>query len=59
MADKKHEHRWQGFRGGMTHFQMCAVCGEKKDEEVTDVAAPEPEPVEIEVEAVEPAKEKK
>jgi hypothetical protein len=38
---------------------MCAVCGQKKEEVVTGVAAPEPEPVEIEVEAVEPAKEKK
>ena len=52
------KHRWQGFRGGMKHFQMCAVCGKVKEEEVTDVAAPAPEPVEIEVEAEEP-KEKK
>ena len=50
------KHRWQGFRGGMKHFQMCAVCGKVKDEEVTDVAAPAPEPVEIEVEVVEEKK---
>jgi hypothetical protein len=43
----RHEHRWQGFRGGGGRVTMCAICGKAKDEEVIEEQAPTPEPVEI------------
>jgi hypothetical protein len=38
MAEHKN-HTWRGFRGGLTSFQMCIVCGKKKDiEDIKPVA---------------------
>lgn len=41
----RHDHRWQGFRGGGVSTAMCVVCGKTKETEVTEEQAPAPEPV--------------
>lgn len=41
----KHDHRWQGFRGGEVRTVMCVICGQTKDTEVVGEVAPAPEPV--------------
>lgn len=41
----RHDHDFRGFRGNGQSTQMCVVCGQTKDTEVTEEQAPAPEPV--------------